>query len=154
MADVFISYSEQDREKAAEVHSLISSYGIQTFLAGISLEAGADWSQEIIDNLKNSQWVLFLASKSACESAAVQQEIGMALGTGKEIIPVIWEIEPEQLPAWTKGKQAIDLSKGDVEALQPIISKISKKVKSDEFTGGLIIAALLMGLVYMGLKDK
>lgn len=154
MTDVFISYSVKDEEKAIEVHSLLSSYGIKTFLAGISLEPGSNWSEEIMNNLKKSQWILFLASESACESPAVQQELGMALGTDKEIIPVTWEIKPEQLPAWIKGKQAIDLSKGSVEALEPIIQKIANKIKSNEFIGGLIVGALLVGLVVFAAKSK
>lgn len=152
MTDVFISYSVKDEKKAKEVHALLTSYGIKAFLAGISLTPGSDWSSEIIANLNKSQWVLFLASKSACESAAVQQELGMALGTNKEIIPVIWEIKPEQLPAWIKSKQAINLAKGDIKALEPTIQRIAAAIKSNEFIGGLIVGALLTALVVAAVK--
>jgi len=55
MTDVFISYSGKDEEQAIKVHTLLTTYGIKTFLAGISLEPGANWSAEIFDNLKKSQ---------------------------------------------------------------------------------------------------
>tara|TARA_B100001964_G_C13820227_1_gene416963 strand:+ start:52 stop:513 length:462 start_codon:yes stop_codon:yes gene_type:complete len=148
MTDVFISYSAKDEEQALKVYSLLSGYGIKTFLAGISLEPGCNWSEEIKQNLNKSQWVLFFASKSACESKAVQQELGGAWLTDKEIIPVIWDIKLEELPAWVKEKQAIDISKGNIELLKPVVDKIARKVKSDDFIGGLILAALFVGLIW------
>ncbi len=148
MSDVFISYSVDDEKKAKEVHKLLTSYGISTFLAGISLEPGDDWSDEILGNLNTSKWVLFFASKAACKSPAVQQELGIALGTGKQIIPVTWDIKPEQLPAWIKGKQAIDLTKGRIENLRPTAEKIAKQLKSDKVTTGIIIALLGVAFFY------
>jgi hypothetical protein len=154
MADVFISYSVKDDKHAKKVYSLLTSYGIRTFLAGISLEPGSNWSKEILENLKKSQWVLFFASKSACKSPAVQQELGAALAIGKEVIPVIWDIKPSELPAWVKEKQAIDISKGNVELLKPVVDKIAKKIKSNNFIGGLILGALIVGLVWLVAKGK
>ena len=154
MTNVFISYSVKDEEQAIKVHTLLTTYGIKTFLAGISLDPGANWSAEIFDNLKKSQWVLFFASKSACESAAVQQELGAALVTGKEIIPVVWDIKPDQLPGWIKEKQAIDLSKGNIELLKPVVEKIAKKVKSDNFVAGILIGVLFAAFVYLVSKSK
>lgn len=153
MTDVFISYSAKDEEQAAKVHSLLTGYGIKTFLSGISLEPGCNWSEEIRENLKKSQWVLFFASKSACESPAVQQELGGAWYAGKEIIPVIWDINASELPAWIKEKQAIDISKGNIDLLKPVIDKIAKKIKSDDFIGGLILGALFVGIVWAATRN-
>jgi len=152
MTDVFISYSVSDEEQAKKVYSLLSEYGIKTFLAGISLEPGCNWSEEIKENLNKSQWVLFFATESACKSQAVQQELGGAWLSGKEIIPVIWDIQPSELPAWVKEKQAIDISKGNMELLKPVVDKIAKKIKSDEFVGGLILGALVASLIWAASK--
>jgi len=149
MAKVFISYSVKDEPFAKRMYNALSSLGVSTFLAGISLKPGSNWTEEILNNLKLSQWVLFLASKAACQSPAVQQELGASLIQGKIIIPIIWDISAEELPGWIRRYQAVDISSGNVEALKGVISSIAEKVKSDKFIGGLIVAALVIAFIYI-----
>ena len=149
MAKVFISYSVKDEPFAKRMYNALSSLGVSTFLAGISLKPGSNWTEEILSNLKLSQWVLFLASKAACQSPAVQQELGASLIQGKIIIPIIWDISAEELPGWSRRYQAVDISSGNVEALKGVISSIAEKVKSDKFIGGLIVATLAIAFIYI-----
>jgi len=48
---------------------------------------------------KASSWVVFLASSAACQSPYVQQELEMAIGANKKLVPIIWEISPSALAA-------------------------------------------------------
>jgi len=68
------------------------------FIASVSLKPGDDWGKEIRRNLLKSRCVIFLASMRACESSFVQQELGMALGASKKVIPIVWDIAPSDLP--------------------------------------------------------
>ena len=117
MPDIFISYSNHDDEFAKFLHQLLTEEGINVFRASVSIPPGEKWSSYLIDNLKSSQCVLFLASKAACESPYVQQELGAALATEKKIIPVVWDIDPLELPAWMNQFQAINLAKLNPEKL-------------------------------------
>ncbi|BCK87392.1 hypothetical protein MIZ01_1170 [Sideroxyarcus emersonii] len=149
MTDVFISYSTKDSQIAQQIHTSLSLAGVKTFMAELSIDPGAKWSEEIIKNMRSSQWVLFLASKAAIKSPAVQQEVGAAIFSGKTVIPVIWEISPEELPAWAKEQQAVDMRNGNIESLQPIFHKIAQTVRSNDFMAGVVVAALFFGFLYL-----
>lgn len=153
MADIFISYSTADQEFSDFVARHLSSEGVSVFQAGVSLDGGDKWSDKILRNLKAAPMVLFLASKAACQSAAVQQEIGAALITDKKLVPIIWDIDPNELPAWTQGFQAIDLKHLSADQIKQKFSAIASKIKIDNRTGGIVAVCLLAGLIFLTLKD-
>ena len=109
MPDCFISYSNTDQEFAKSVHSELEKHTITAFMASVSLQPGQDWSKEIMENLRNSKWVILLASRAACSSEFVNQEIGVALHNAKNLIPIVWDMAPSKLPGWAKDVQAIDI---------------------------------------------
>ena len=146
MTSAFISYSVRDEEIARKLYNAMTRMGIKAFMAGISISPGEKWTKSIFDNLCASEWVFFLASKSSCESKFVQQELGGALIQKKTIIPILFDITPEDLPGWLSRYQAIDL-KQDPEVLHNTIEKISEKIKVDKFWTGIIIGALVIGLI-------
>lgn len=152
MSTAFISYSVQDENLARKLHGAISMAGIPTFLAGISLEPGVKWTNEIFKKLDKADWVFFLASKNACDSAAVQQELGASLIQKKTIIPLLVDIKPEELPGWVGHHQAIDL-RANPETLNMAIGQIAEKIKIDKFWAGVIVGALVIALLAMLTKS-
>jgi hypothetical protein len=154
MPDVFISYSTQDSKIAQFIYRHLNLENLSTFLAQISLEPGQKWEEEILRKLKESQWVLFLASISACSSPIVHQEMGVALGTGKQIVPIVWDMDPADLPGWLAGYQALDLRKLSLEEANMRISNIAKKIKADVFQGKLIAGAVFFALLFLLAKGK
>ena len=88
MADIFVSYSFKDREIADFLCKHLTEEGLDVFRAPLSISPGERWDEKILKKLKASPWVLFLASKAACVSAIVQQEVGVALGTEKKLCPL------------------------------------------------------------------
>ena len=110
MYEVFISYTSADERFARFVHKHLTDEGLVTFLAPISLSPGGQWSQETLAALNSSRWVLFLASRAACTAPYVLQEVGAAVAAKKELIPVVWDIQPSQLPGWASQYQALNLA--------------------------------------------
>src|SRR5215213_336592 len=100
MPDCFISYSSNDQLLANFIHSELTRQNLSVFMASVSLRLGEDWTEAIKANLKASSWVILLASRAACQSAFVLQETGMALATDKRLIPILWDINPSELPGW------------------------------------------------------
>jgi TIR domain len=98
MPDCFISYSSKDQQKADFIHSELTRHGLNVFMASVSLPPGTHWSPQVLSNLQQSPWVIFLASKAACSSVYVQQELGVALGANKKLIPIVWDIPLSDLP--------------------------------------------------------
>ena len=109
MPDVFVSYSRADHELAKFLHKHLREERLDVFLAPISIEPGSLWRNAILDNLREEDWLLFLASQEACKSSYVQQELGAAIGLEKTIVPVIWDMPPDELPGWIDQKPALNL---------------------------------------------
>lgn len=144
MTKVFISYSTKDTAVAQKLFEALLSVQAEPFLAGISLEPGAVWADEIFKHLNEAKWVFFLASKVSCQSHAVQQELGASLIQSKTIIPILLDIAPEQLPGWVNKHQAIDAR--NIDRLNATINSIGAKIQSDKFIAGLILGALALAL--------
>ena len=140
MADCFISYSGVDKELAEFVDKELKSHGITSFMASDSLQPGQNWQQEILENLKNSKWVVLLASRAACSSAFVNQEIGVALHDPKNLIPIVWDMDPSELPAWLKSVQAIDMREqlGRMQSQIVSIASVSRKTKPSAIDLGAV----------------
>ena len=153
MAAAFISYSVKDEPLAKNLHAMISMAGIDTFLAGISIEPGSNWTDAIFKHLDEAKWVFFLATKNSIESAAVQQELGASLIQEKNIIPLLIDIKPEELPGWVGNHQAIDINSSP-ELLHKKIEIIAEKIKVDKFWLGVIVGAIIVGLGVLIIKSK
>ena len=145
-SDVFISYSTQDSSLARQLHQAIQNVGAKTFLAELSIPPGTDWQDEIFKELRSSKFVFFLASKAACNSYAVQQEIGASIIQQKVVFPLLIDISASELPGFIGTQQAIDL-RTDVEKLQSTIRGIGKKLSDDRFLAGAILAAVLIAVI-------
>jgi hypothetical protein len=111
------------------------------------------WSSKIRQALQQSPWVVFLASRAACTSPCVQQEVGGAVFGSKNLVPVIWDINPEELPGWAKEYQALDLRGLILEAIPSAVQSIAQAIQADKRKGFLIVAGLLAGLVLLALKQ-
>lgn len=146
MPDCFISYSSADKKLAEFVDKELKRHSITTFIASVSLQPGQAWQQEILENLKNSGWVFLLASRAACSSAFVHQEIGGALYGSKNLIPIVWDMDPEELPGGLSSLQAIDMRKRAPVELQMEIVSIAQRIKQDKNQGRLILGVILLAL--------
>ena len=150
MPDCFISYSSTDQEFAKSVHSELEKHTITTFMASVSLQPGQDWSKEIMENLRNSKWVILLASRAACSSEFVNQEIGATLHNAKNLIPIVWDMSPSELPGWAKGVQAIDMRKQTMVELPRQIASIAQRIKQDKSQELMIIVgAVILGFLFL-----
>jgi TIR domain len=151
LSSAFISYSKEDEHLAKGLHSATTAAGIDTFLAGISIEPGSNWTDAIFEHLERAKWIFFLASSTSVKSPAVQQELGASLVQQKTIIPILVDITPEELPGWMKNYQAINL-RASPEMLHSTIATISEKLKIDKFWSGLVFGAIVAGLMLLVAK--
>ena len=150
MPSCFISYSSKDAALATSVVEELSRHGVQAFQASVSVRRGDHWSERIWDALRDSRWVIFLASKSACESPYVQQELGGATISRKRVVPIVWEIAPSELPGWMNQYHAIDLREKTYEDLRAEIARIAEDMKAEARTGYLIAGAVILALLIAG----
>lgn len=150
MPDCFISYSSADKELAEFINKELKRHEITSFMASDSLQAGQNWQQEILENLRNSKWVVLLASRAACSSAFVNQEIGGALLDSKKLIPIVWDMNPSELSGWLKNVQAIDMRGQTLVELQRQIVSIAQRIRQDKRQELMIIVgAAILGFLFL-----
>ena len=86
---IFISYSSKDKYFAGDLKNCFEEFvGFDLFLAHDDLNPSDDWFQEILINLKKTDFVMPLISQNLMNSHFANQEIGFALGINKKIIPI------------------------------------------------------------------
>ena len=150
--DCFISHASVDAAFASSVMRHLKTHDLDVFLAPVSIGPGERWSPAILQALRNSKWVIFLASKAACQSAFVQQEVGGAIVANKSLVPVVWDMSPDELPAWAKQHQALDLRGMSVADIATAMSSIGQRIRQDRDTGRLVALALIGAFLYVASK--
>lgn len=154
MPDCFISHVSADAKFAREIHRVMTAQGLDVFLAPVSLKPGDDWTREVKRSLKESRWVLFLASRKACRSHYVQQEVGGAYFADTIVIPIVWNMKPEKLPGWTNRIQAIDLRKRTPEEIGLRLNEIASDIRASKVKGRLIALGLIGGLLWLAARSE
>jgi chromosome partitioning protein len=85
--DVFISYAQDDKAKAAEYYGFLESLGARCWYDALATPGGSVFSQ-IENALRDSSFMLLLWSQHAAGSEFVQKEVELASTLGRRIIPV------------------------------------------------------------------
>ena len=149
MPDVFISYSAKDENLAQFVRSHLVAQELDVFLASISLNTGEHWTPQIIESLRASEWVFLLASKNALASPNVQQEIGGAIFGKKKLVPIMWDVQPSDLPRWVGDYQGLVLAGATMENINIQVSQLAANVKASKVNGQLVAGAVFAGLLFL-----
>lgn len=120
--DVFISHSHQDSQWARQLAQGLQDRGVSVWLAEDRISPGEEWGRKIREGLHKSSRIVFLVGAGASKSNALGLELGMALGEGKLIIPVVDPDVPlEEIPGPIRRRQF--LKKGDPKAVAEEIAE-------------------------------
>lgn len=149
MADVFVSHAASEFNLANFLKRHLEAEGHSVYVAALDLKPGEMWMPAILENLKSSQWILCLASRNACASPWVMQEMGAAIGSNKKLVPIVWDQSPGELPAWMRQFQAVELGHGE-DTARAAIGRIADLIKADKQKGMLILGLLGVGLALFG----
>ena len=106
MADIFLSYANEDREAAARLAELLESVGWSVWWDR-RIPAGRTWRSVLEDALKDMRCMIALWSHHSVESPWVAEEAEEARRMGKTLVPIlIQRVEP---PIGFRAIQAADL---------------------------------------------
>lgn len=95
MADIFISYSSRDREKAEQLTELLASAGLSVWIDQAGIDVSTSWSKEIVQAINDCRAFLVLLSPASLASHNVIKEVSLASEKRKKILPL--ELEPVTL---------------------------------------------------------
>lgn len=106
MADIFISYANEDREVAARLAQMLGSAGWGVWWDR-RIPAGSTWRSVLEDALREMRCLVVLWSENSVQSQWVTEEAEEARRLGKTIVPVLLQrVEP---PIGFRAIQAADL---------------------------------------------
>jgi hypothetical protein len=97
--NLFISHSREDTVFANELALALQDRGLSVWLDTQELKLGDRFADRIAEGIAESDGVVVLVGPKAAKSNWFAAELGMALGRGKKIIPVISaDVPPEDIP--------------------------------------------------------
>jgi hypothetical protein len=109
---VFLSYCQEDLDRANALERSLKDRGLQVWLDKQSISAGASWFESIEENIPISRGVVVLISASSTSSNWVLYEYAFARGAG---IPIIAVTTPGvSIPDPLKRFQIVDYTDPDV----------------------------------------
>ena len=85
--DVFISYSQPDRECAFELTQQLESRGFSVWIAPRDVSPAAEWAAEIIDAISAARVMVLVFSASSNSSPQVRREVERAVHKDLRILP-------------------------------------------------------------------
>lgn len=97
MRKFFISYSRSDITIAQIISLVIEKHGYITFTDYTKMASERDFAEQITSFIKESDFVLFIASKSSLDSEYRRREIEYATQQGKTIIPILYKVSDDEL---------------------------------------------------------
>lgn len=94
--DVFVSYSQPDRQCAFELVTQLESDGLGVWIAPRDVTPASDWAAEIIDAICAARVMVLVFSSHCNDSAQVRREVERAVHREVPLLPVRLE---DVLPA-------------------------------------------------------
>lgn len=95
--EVFVSYSQSDRDCALELVAYAESQGISCWIAPRDISPSADWASEIIDAISAARVMVLVFSASSNHSPQVRREVERAVHKQLSILPFrLEDVLPER----------------------------------------------------------
>jgi len=111
MTQVFVSYSEQDRETMEKIRNSLRRESLTVWTNTTDIQTGEDSQSASDRGIEQTDNLVYLVSPDSVESEYVRKKIEYAVSLHKRIIPVlVRETPPESLPLALQGVQYIDLT--------------------------------------------
>ena len=134
-AEVFVSYSSQDRDRVIPVVEYLRSSGISVWVDEGNIHAADLWSEQIVQAIAGCQVMVVMLSGNSTDSHNVVKEAMLASEQKKALLPVY--LEPAEIPAKLQyqlaGIQHLELyGQDEQQVLADLTSGLIKRGVSGE----------------------
>jgi hypothetical protein len=85
--DIFISYSQPDRDCAFELTQHLEAKGFSVWIAPRDVSPAADWAEEIIEAISAARVMVLVFSASSNSSPQVRREVERAVHKDLRVLP-------------------------------------------------------------------
>lgn len=129
-ADVFISYSREDKDKVLDLTGKLKAAGVPLWMDVGGIDGATMWGEEIVHALESAKVLLLMVTESSVRSHNVAKEVVLASERKGHILPV--HLEPTQIPPSLRyplaGIQHIEYFQGNPDENLEIIIRALKRV--------------------------
>ncbi len=130
---VFISYSNKEADSANLVHSYLEGNGINCWIASRNIDGGESFAAQIVDAINDCAAFIVMASEASNGSNHVSNELSIAFGAKKKIIP--FRLQDFQLSKenvyFLQQAQWIDAYENLNEALKKLLVAVRNTLPQD-----------------------
>lgn len=152
--NVFISYSTKDLHIANHVRAALSIPNVNVFIAEYSVPASAPLNAFIEMGLRGCDLFVLLWSQNSKASDYVPQEIGIARGCNKTILPIVLE-DGLAVPGFAADLKYLPAYKDYGQALTWLQQFVHQNATQQQQGTALLVLAALFGVVaLMGSDGK
>jgi hypothetical protein len=159
VADVFVSYKREDRERVSVIADLLSDLGLSVWFDA-SLAAGERWRAEITEEVEAASAMLVCWTPAATKSVQVMIEVKQGLERG--ILAPVY-LEKTVLPAGLGAIHTSDLSKWDyaldaadwlalLAALERLVDRDDLQTASRQRAAGKAAASMMRSILIEAAK--
>jgi len=128
MISVFISYAHEDSAVIDKIQLHLDAAGYAIWIDRESIAGGELWRTRIVEAIENSNVFLLMLSPNSVRSKHVLQELNIADGESKPILPVLIETTeiPREMKLQLSGLQAIILEADDFGTIDVLYKSINQ----------------------------
>jgi TolB-like protein/Flp pilus assembly protein TadD len=155
-ADVFISYSREDKDKVLDLTGKLKAAGVPLWMDVGGIDGATMWGEEIVHALESAKVLLLMVTESSVRSHNVAKEVVLASERKGHILPV--HLEPTQIPPSLRyplaGIQHIEYFQGNPDENLEIIIRALKRVgvtitarAAEPVASPVAVTSLLQGAV-------
>lgn len=120
---IFVSYSSRDRDFAMKFTKELQKLGASIWIDQLGIGLGDNWDSSIEDALEVANTLLLIISKTSATSQNVQDEVSIAKGNNKKIVPIL--IEQCKLPMRWQRMQYADYTTAPEKAIKNILQVLN-----------------------------
>ena len=152
---IFISYSTYDSDTAKRIENYLRQItNTEIYLYETQVKTG-QISEAIIQKIRQCDLFIVLYSKNSIQSTYVQQEIGVAKGNHKIIIPILLDSDakPDALLTGINYLSIYDEKKRN-EQLPKLYQNVANESQKKASAQALLVIGGLATLAYLASKNK
>jgi hypothetical protein len=113
---VFLSHLSSFKKTTGQLQAALRPYGVSAFVAHVDIEPTREWMGEIEAGLHSMDALVAILMPGFKESNWTDQEVGVAVGRGVLVIPVMRGLEPHGFMSKYQGLHAQGKTVGNVAA--------------------------------------
>ncbi|MCU0311689.1 MAG: toll/interleukin-1 receptor domain-containing protein [Acidimicrobiales bacterium] len=136
---LFLSHLAAHRATATELAQTLSRWGIEGFVAHVSIEPNREWQRVIEASLATCDALAALLHADFLESRWCDQEVGFVFGRHQPVISLSYEVDPH---GFLGNKQAINAR----QRPEQVAPEIVKLLLTDRRSGAAMSAALVQAI--------